>query len=263
MITSFGATESAPFALCTGRTPARSGMVGLPARGLELKLVPIEGRFEVRLRGPNVTPGYLTPSGVSRVAFDDEGYCRLRDSVRLTDPAHPELGFTFDGRLDENFKLSTGTWVSTGPLRARLLSHLAPYAEDVVITGPDRPAVGALIVPNIESCRRLCPQGETLPLRALLAQPAVRTTFGLLLAKCAEGATGSSRRVARALLLADPPSIDAGEVTSKRTVSQRLMLQTRAALVDELYAGSPHVIHIGEGEPEPPHSPVRARTLVT
>jgi len=252
MVTSFGATESAPFALCTGRTPARSGMVGLPAPGVELKLAPIDGRLEVRLRGPTITPGYLTTTGVSRIAFDEEGYCRLRDTLQFVDPSQPQLGFVFDGRLDENFKLSTGTWVSTGPLRARLLTFLAPYAEDVVITGPDRHSVGALIVPNIESCRLLCPNGHVLPVRALLMHPSVRETFARLLAQCAYGATGSSRRVARALLLDEPPSIDAGELTSKRTVSQRVMLKTRAALVDELYTGSrsPRVIYVGEEERE-------------
>jgi feruloyl-CoA synthase len=223
MVTGLGATESAPFALCIASDHARAGMVGLPVPGVELKLARVGDKMEARLRGPNITPGFWRDPARSRNAFDDEGYYRSGDALVWVDSADPSKGFAFDGRIDEDFKLSTGTWVSVGPLRARLLASLAPYAQDVVIAGHDRDEVTALIIPN----RTMC---DALPadlLRAILS--------GCLGEVCA-GATGSSPRVPRALMLDEPPSIDAGEVTDKGSINQRAVLRNRAALVQELYA---------------------------
>jgi feruloyl-CoA synthase len=223
MVTGLGATESAPFALCVASDDARAGMVGLPVPGVDLKLVPIGDKLEARLRGPSITPGFWRDPERTRAAFDEEGYYRLGDALVWVDPTDISKGFAFDGRLDEDFKLSTGTWVSVGPLRTRLLSALAPYAQDIVIAGHDRDEVTALIFPNRSTCDAL--SGDDL--RAILA--------GRLGDVCAE-ATGSSTRVARALMLDEPPSIDAGELTDKGSINQRAVLRRRAALVEELYA---------------------------
>ncbi|HEX7942852.1 MAG TPA: hypothetical protein VF488_13660, partial [Gemmatimonadaceae bacterium] len=180
-------------------------------------------KLEARVRGPNVTPGVWRDSARSRAAFDNEGFYCSGDALVWVDPADPSKGFAFDGRLNEDFKLSTGTWVSVGPLRARLLASLAPYAQDVVIAGHDRDEVTALIFPNRTTCDVL--QHDVL--RAILS--------GCLGEVCA-GATGSSTRVPRALMLDEPPSIDAGEVTDKGSINQRAVLRNRAALVQELYA---------------------------
>jgi len=237
MVTGLGATESAPFALCIASDDARAGMVGLPVPGVELKLAPVGDKLEARLRGPNITPGFWHDPRRTHAAFDEEGYYRLGDALVWVDPADPSKGLAFDGRLDEDFKLSTGTWVSVGPLRARLLASLAPYAQDVVIAGHDRDEVTVLIFPNRATCNAL----RADDLRAILS--------GSLGEVCA-GATGSSTRVPRALMLDEPPSIDAGEITDKGSINQRAVLRHRAALVEELYAlpASARVIIAHEGQ---------------
>jgi feruloyl-CoA synthase len=239
MVTGLGATESAPFALCVASDDARAGMVGLPVPGVELKLVPNGAKLEARLRGPNVTPGFWGDHDRTRAAFDDEGFYRLGDALVWVDPDDPAKGLAFDGRLDEDFKLSTGTWVSVGPLRARLLGHLAPYAQDVVIAGHDREAAAALVFPNVAACRALCPERPADSPSALLGRAEVRETFARLLGDAAAQATGSSTCVDRAILLDEPPSLDALEITDKGSINQRAVLRHRAALVEELYAAAP------------------------
>jgi len=204
---------------------------------VELKLVPVGSKLEARLRGPSITPGFWRDPQRTRAAYDEEGYYRLGDAVAWVDRADPSKGLAFDGRLDEDFKLSTGTWVSVGPLRARLLTSLAPYAQDVVIAGHDRDEVTALIFPNRATCDAL----DVDLLRAILS--------GCLGEVCA-AATGSSTRVPRALMLDEPPSIDAGEVTDKGSINQRAVLRHRAALVEDLYAqpAPAHVIIAHEGQ---------------
>ncbi len=231
MITGLGATESAPFALCVASDDARAGMVGLPVPGVELKLVPFGDKVEARLRGPNITPGFWRDPERTRAAFDEEGFYRLGDALTWVDPGDPSKGLAFDGRLDEDFKLSTGTWVSVGPLRGRLLSTFAPYAHDVVIAGHDQSEVTVLIFPNRAACNAL--HGDAL--REIIA--------GRLADVCAE-ATGSSTRVVRAIVLDSPPSIDQGEITDKGSVNQRAVLRHRSALVEQLYTSPfpPHVI---------------------
>ncbi len=224
MLTGLGSTETAPHALFADKDASRAGFVGLPAPGVELKLVPADGKFEARLRGPNITPGYWRQDDLTRAAFDEEGFYRLGDALRFVDENNPRRGFIFDGRIAEDFKLSTGTWVSVGPLRARFLSHFAPFAQDVVIAGHDRDYVSALIFPDVNACRQLG------------SAEAVRSVFEDRLVRFAVTSTGSSNRIVNAILLEDPPSIDAHEVTDKGSLNQRAVLNNRAAVVEELYA---------------------------
>jgi feruloyl-CoA synthase len=227
MITGLGATETAPYAICANWETGRSGHIGVPAHGLELKLVPSGDKLEARVRGPNVFPGYWRQPELTRACFDADGFWCMGDAVRFVDPAAPERGLVFDGRLSEDFKLSSGTWVSVGPLRAAFMQHFAPLVRDVVIAGHDRDWLAALIFPDLEACRAL---GGEAPLRA---------RFQALLDTFAAAATGSASRIVRAVLLDTPPSIDSHEMTDKGSINQRAVLTNRAALVDALYAAPP------------------------
>jgi feruloyl-CoA synthase len=224
MLTGLGATESAPFALSATPESSRSGMVGLPVPGVRLKLTPVDGKLEARLRGPNITPGYWRNAELTAAAFDDEGYYRLGDALRFDDPNEVARGFLFDGRIAEDFKLSSGTWVSVGPLRAALIAACAPLVRDVVIAAPDRDEICAMIFLEADGCRQF---GDAAGTRAALE---------IRLRNFAKGATGSSTRLARALVLEAPPSIDLGEVTDKGSINQRAVLAHRANLVEALYA---------------------------
>jgi feruloyl-CoA synthase len=248
-LTGFGSTETAPCALARTWQSANAANMGLPAVGMELKLVPCDGKLEARVRGPNITPGYWRQPDLTAQAFDLEGFYRLGDAFKLADPTDIAHGLLFDGRIAEDFKLATGTWVSVGPLRAHCIEHFAPFVRDVVIAGRDCGEVGVLIFPDVEACRRLARHlPADAPAVTLLADSQVTNEFRLLLTRLATAATGSSNRICRAILLADPPSLDAGEVTDKGSINQRAVLAQRAALLAELYAepASAHVITIGE-----------------
>jgi feruloyl-CoA synthase len=239
-VTGLGATETAPFALCTGQTPAWSGFVGYPVPGMDLKIIPVGDKLEARVRGPNITPGYFKDDARTRAAFDEEGFYRMGDALRFVDSARPERGLLFDGRLAEDFKLSNGTWVSVGPLRTRILQQAGTYVQDVVIAAPDRAFVGALVFPNVWACRTLCPDlAADAPHDVVLGDARVREMFRGLFQRLAVASTGSSTFVARALLLHDPPSIDAREITDKGSINQKAVLANRASLVEELYADRP------------------------
>ncbi|HEU4939553.1 MAG TPA: feruloyl-CoA synthase [Vicinamibacterales bacterium] len=238
-VTGLGATESAPFALCAGDADFTGGRIGVPAPGVELKLAPVGQQMEGRLRGPNITPGYWADDDLTRTSFDDEGYYKLGDALGVFDPADPMQGFTFQGRIAEDFKLSTGTWVRVGPLRARLLAALGDLVHDAAIAGPDRDFVTALIFPNTDACRAACGAGaRDLPIVELLRSPALTARIQCALADVARN-TGLSTTVARAMLMAQPPSIDAHETTEKGSINQRAVLANRAALVELLYAEQP------------------------
>lgn len=238
MFTGLGATETAPFALVVREDASESGAVGLPAPGLDLKLVPVGGKMEARLRGPSITPGYWRDEAATRKAFDEEGYYRMGDALVPLDPADPHLGFRFDGRITEDFKLATGTWVSVGPLRARLVAALAPFVKDAVIAGHDRDELAAILLPEPEAIATLVPAGEDAA-----THPALRAALARSLAALAETATGSSNRVTRITLLTAPLSLDAGEVTDKGSINQRAVLATRAKLVESLYT-TPTPAHV-------------------
>jgi feruloyl-CoA synthase len=248
-LTGLGATETAPFAIARTWESENAFNMGLPPPGEELKLVPLEGRYEARLRGPNITPGYWRDPDLTKKAFDEEGFYRLGDALKLADPADPAQGLLFDGRIAEDFKLATGTWVHVGSLRARCLEHFAPYVRDVVIAGADRPYVGLLIFPDTEACRALCPD---LPGNAgaaeVAAQAAVRARMQAALMRLAALSTGASTLPRRAVVMAEPPSLDLGEATDKGSINQRAVLRHRAALVEALYSEPPpeHVISIEE-----------------
>ena len=234
MCTGLGMTESGPFAISVNSPNVRSGDLGVPAPGLELKLAPVDGKVEVRYRGPNITPGYWRSPEATREAFDEEGFFRSGDAVTWIDPADVHKGLRFDGRIAEDFKLATGTFVSVGPMRARIIAAGAPYIQDVVLTGINLHEVGAMIFPT-PHVRTLSGLGSEAPLAQALASPPVQAHFQKVLDDLAHTATGSANRVARAILLAEPPSIDLGEVTDKGSINQRMVLQHRAALVEALH----------------------------
>lgn len=242
MLSGLGATETGPFALWVGKDVRRAGECGVPAPGMELKLIPSGRKLEARVRGPNVTPGYWNEPELTRAAFDEEGFYKFGDALRFVDESDPGKGFIFDGRIAEDFKLSTATWVSVGPLRVNFLAHFAPFAKEVVIAGADRDYIGALIFPDIDACRELSPEQGSV--KELLARPEVRAKFTERLVSMAKTSTGSSNRIVRAMVLDVPPSIDAHELTDKGSISQRAVLENRAEVVEELYRGSPTVISI-------------------
>ena len=243
-LTGLGSTESAPMAIARMWQSKDSTNMGVPVPGVELKLVPSGDKLEARLRGSNIMPGYWRQRDLTAQAFDEDGFYKLGDALKFEDSADPGQGLLFDGRIAEDFKLATGTWVNVGPLRARLLAQLEPYARDVVIAGGDRNEIGALIFPNLDACRRLAAGAAdvTGDARVLDALRARLTAF-------ARTSTGSSNRVCRAILLAEPPSLDTGEMTDKGSINQRAVLSRRADLVAELYAPqpSPRVLVIGAG----------------
>ena len=244
-LTGLGSTESAPMAIARMWQSKDSTNMGVPVPGVELKLVACGGKLEARLRGPNITPGYWRQGELTAQAFDEDGFYKLGDALKFEDPADPRAGLLFDGRIAEDFKLATGTWVNVGPLRARLLAQLEPYARDVVIAGGDRNEIGALIFPNLDACRRLAADAAT----DVTADARVRAELRARLHAFARTSTGSSNRVGRAILMAEPPSLDAGEMTDKGSINQRAVLDRRAELVAELYAPapSPRVLIIEEG----------------
>jgi feruloyl-CoA synthase len=240
MLSGLGATETGPFALWVGKDTQRAGECGVPAPGMELKLIPSGSKLEARVKGPNVTPGYWNEPDKTAASFDEEGFYKLGDALAFVDKDDPSKGFLFDGRIAEDFKLSTATWVSMGPLRVQFLAHFAPYAKEVVIAGSNRDYIGALVFPDIDNCRVLSPEPGTV--QELLVRPEVRAKFRELLVSMAKQSTGSSNRIVRAILLDVPPSIDAHELTDKGSISQRAVLENRADAVEELYRGSERVI---------------------
>jgi feruloyl-CoA synthase len=238
IMTGMGMTESSPFLMCTGPRGAFAGMIGLPVPGVELKLVPVGEKIEGRVRGPNITPGYLGEPALTANAFDGEGFYCTGDAMSLVDPADPSAGLVFEGRLAEDFKLSSGTWVSVGPLRARMLAQGAGLVQDVVIAAPDQPYVAALIFPNMAMCREIA-RSSAAPPAAVLAHPDVRARFASIIDALAVQNTGTSTFVARALVLEEPPSPAAREITDKGSINQQAVLRHRRALVEELYRPEP------------------------
>src|SRR6266403_630061 len=244
VLTGLGATETAPFFMSVKPATSRSGHVGLPVSGNEAKLVPNNGKLEVRARGPNVTPGYWRQPELTTAAFDDEGFYKFGDAIKPADPKDFSAGFDFDGRIAEDFKLASGTWVSVGPLRARLIAACAPLVRDVVIAGINRDEVSALVILDLDGCRVVNPALPADDLAAAASDALIRDAFRERLTKFLAASTGSSNRITRAILIDSPLSIDRGEVTDKGSINQRAVLDHRSRLIEELYSPTPaaHVI---------------------
>jgi feruloyl-CoA synthase len=240
LCTGFGSTETGPFALMCTERQEHAGNLGIPAHGVTLKLVPQGDKLEGRVKSPSVTPGYWRNPQLTAEAFDEEGFYRFGDAFRFAVPGDASAGFVFDGRLAENFKLASGTWVAVGPLRAQLTNDLKGLASDVVIAGEGHEELGALVVPDWAALRALAgagPEGE-----ALLHHPKVRQAAAERLAAHAAKATGSASRVRRMMFMAAPLSFDRGEVTDKGSINQRAVLRHRGDLVGSLWTDDPRVI---------------------
>ncbi len=239
MLSAWGLTETSPMATSVHFPIERASVIGLPAPGTAIKFVPTAGKFELRVQGPNVTPGYWKRPDLTALAFDEEGYFRTGDAAKLRDPDAPERGIVFDGRIAEDFKLTTGTWVHVGQLRTQLVAAAAPLVQDAVIAGLDRDTLGLFVFLSPAACQAAFP---AVAPGTLGAHPALRERLCDLLRAHNHENPGSSHRIARALILAEPPSIDAGEITDKGYINQRAVLTRRAALVEALYGDDPAVL---------------------
>jgi feruloyl-CoA synthase len=244
MLTGLGATETAPFFMSVRPDTSRSGHVGLPVSGNDAKLVASNGKLAVRAKGPNVTPGYWRQPELTAAAFDEEGFYKFGDAIKPAAADDFSAGFDFDGRIAEDFKLASGTWVSVGPLRARFIAACAPLVRDVVISGINRDEISALVILDLDGCRLVNPALSPDDLAAAASDALIRKAFRERLDAFVATATGSSTRIARAVLLDTPLSIDRGEVTDKGSVNQHAVLDHRVALIEELYSSSSpqHVI---------------------
>jgi feruloyl-CoA synthase len=236
MNTGLGMTEGCPFCVAVNSPNVQAGDIGVPTPGLELKLVPIDGKVEVRYRGPNITQGYWRNAEATQEAFDEEGFYCSGDAVKWIDEADHNKGLKFDGRIAEDFKLSTGTFVSVGPMRAKIIAACAPHVQDAVITGINLKEVGALLIPtpHIRTLAGL-PSDASLP--QVLESAPVQQHFQQVINQLAAQATGSATRVARMHLMAEPPSLDKGEITDKGSINQRAVLKHRADLVEAMHEG--------------------------
>lgn len=234
--TSLGSTETAPAATYLNWPPDSAGNVGLPMPGHEVKLIPNGDKLEIRMRGPNITPGYYKQDDLTEAAFDEEMFFRIGDAGKFEDENDPSKGIVFDGRVAENFKLLSGTWVHVGQLRLQAIAAASPVIQDAVVTGQDRDEIGLLIFPSIAGCQSVV--GEDLTLEQIPANPTVHECIRAGLAALNAENPGSSTRVRRVLLMTEPPQIDAGEITDKGYINQRAVLTRRADLVERLYTGN-------------------------
>ena len=236
MNTGLGMTEGCPFCVAVNSPNVQAGDIGVPTPGLELKLVPVDGKVEVRYRGPNITQGYWRNAEATQEAFDEEGFYCSGDAVKWIDEADHNKGLKFDGRIAEDFKLSTGTFVSVGPMRAKIIAACAPYVQDAVITGINLKEVGALLIPT-PHIRTLAGLPSDASLQQVLESAPVQQHFQQVINQLAAQATGSATRVARMHLMAEPPSLDKGEITDKGSINQRAVLKHRANLVEAMHEG--------------------------
>ncbi|MCO8166998.1 feruloyl-CoA synthase [Pseudomonas sp. 21LCFQ02] len=237
MMAGLGMTEASPSCTFTTGPLSQAGYIGLPAPGCEVRLVPVDGKLEGRFRGPHIMPGYWRSAQQTAEAFDEQGFYCSGDALKLADPTDPQLGLMFDGRIAEDFKLSSGVFVSVGPLRNRAVLEGSPYVQDIVVTAPDRECLGALVFPRLHECRQLAGLDASASDAQVLASPAVRQWFAAWLRRLNKDASGNASRLEWVALLAEAPSIDRGEVTDKGSINQRAVLQWRASLVEALYRG--------------------------
>jgi feruloyl-CoA synthase len=241
MTSGLGMTESGPFGLFVTSPNVRAGDLGVPTPGLELKLVDTDGKTEVRYRGPNITPGYWRSPKETADAFDEEGFFKTGDAVKWIDETDVHLGLKFDGRIAEDFKLATGTFVSVGPLRGKIIAAGAPYIQDAVLTGINLKEVGAMVF-TTPRVRELAGLPDNTPLADVLAAPAVLAKFQEVVNELSVNSTGSANRIARMCLLSEPPTIDKGEITDKGSINQRSVLHHRADTVAALHEDRLHYI---------------------
>jgi len=241
MTSGLGMTESGPFGLFVTSPNVRAGDLGVPTPGMELKLVDTDGKTEVRYLGPNITPGYWRAPKETQEAFDEEGFFKTGDAVKWIDETDVHLGLKFDGRIAEDFKLATGTFVSVGPLRGKIIAAGAPYIQDVVLTGLNMKEVGAMVFPT-PRVRELAGLPDNAPLADVLASTPVLAHFQKVVDELAASSTGSANRIARLCLLSEPPTIDKGEITDKGSINQRSVLTHRADTVTALHEDRLHYI---------------------
>jgi feruloyl-CoA synthase len=242
MMAGLGMTEASPSCTFTTGPLSMAGYIGLPAPGCEVRLVPVDGKLEGRFRGPHIMPGYWRAPQQTAEVFDAQGFYCSGDALKLADPRDPQLGLMFDGRIAEDFKLSSGVFVSVGPLRNRAVLEGAPYVQDLVIAAPDRECLGALVFPRLYECRRLAGLGAQASDAQVLGSEPVRQWFGDWLQRLNREATGNASRLEWIALLDEPASIDRGEITDKGSINQRAVLQWRAARVEALYRGEDSTI---------------------
>jgi feruloyl-CoA synthase len=234
MVSAWGSTETSPLATDCHFQARRSGNIGVPIPGTVLKLVPSGDKLEVRVRGPNVTPGYWKAPELTAEAFDAEGFYLIGDAVTFADPARPELGLFFDGRVAEDFKLNSGTWVSVGTLRVAGIAALAPLAQDIVVTGHGGNEVRFLVFPNVAACRAHAGLPDSADIADVIGHGTIRSAIAQGLAKLKAQSGNSSGHATRALLLAEPASVDGGEITDKGHINQRAVLTRRSGAVATL-----------------------------
>jgi feruloyl-CoA synthase len=239
MSAAWGSTETAPMATLAHFLMESSGNIGVPVPGVSIKMVPSGDKMELRVKGPNITPGYLKRDDLTAAAFDDEGYYCIGDAGRLADPEDGAKGIVFDGRVAEDFKLLSGTWVAVGSLRVEVLAAASPALQDAVVTGHDRDEIGLLAWPNLEACRDIAGLGEDASPGEIIAHPKVLDHILQSLAAHNAGVGGSSRRICRLILMLAPASIDANEITDKGYINQRATLENRADLIEAMYAARP------------------------
>jgi len=249
MMAGLGMTEAAPSCTFTTGPLSMAGYIGLPAPGCEVRLVPVDGKLEGRFRGPHIMPGYWRAAQQTAEVFDALGFYCSGDALKLADPHDPQLGLMFDGRIAEDFKLSSGVFVSVGPLRNRAVLEGSPYVQDLVVAAPDRECLGALVFPRLYECRRLAGLAAEASDAQVLASAPVRQWFGDWLQRLNREASGNASRLEWIALQVEPASIDRGEITDKGSINQRAVLQWRAEQVEDLYRGrEPSILR---AEPKP------------
>lgn len=249
MMAGLGMTEAAPSCTFTTGPLSMAGYIGLPAPGCEVRLVPVDGKLEGRFRGPHIMPGYWRAAQQTAEVFDAQGFYCSGDALKLADPQDPQLGLMFDGRIAEDFKLSSGVFVSVGPLRNRAVLEGSPYVQDLVVAAPDRECLGALVFPRLYECRRLAALGAEASDAQVLASAPVRQWFGDWLQRLNREASGNASRLEWIALQVEPASIDRGEITDKGSINQRAVLQWRAEQVEDLYRGREPAILRAEPKP--------------
>ena len=237
-MTGWGSTETAPTATSTYWATERVGLIGLPHPGVELKMVPVGNKYELRLRGIIVTPGYYRQPELTAAAFDEEGYYKIGDAGVFVDESDPAQGLIFSGRVVEDFKLTSGTFVHVGSLRVASIAAASPALQDALVAGQDREFVGLLAWPNLEACRLIAGRVDA-NMDEIIIDPKVMEHVREHLVAHNKSNPGSSMRIARAILMSEPPSVDGNELTDKGYINQRAALDRRKALVERLYAAKP------------------------